>query len=648
MGIRTYTSDRTQAWTFNNDADTDLASDDTPLTLEDLTPEDITDLFVLSSEEVKNVHQSAPKGKPSSKSAYADPANYKWPIDEKHIRAAVSYYNHGNKSGYSDSQWATIGRKIAAAANRLIGPGHKYANGKIQTAETADEEFVVLPLSPEDLTVSTEEIAVNGVPCYQIEAMVVPGDAVSRNTVPGKKGPTYYSNRRVRQYATDNNRIVEELAAKGQRVTVYPRHAAALLDASLPMGWVDGYEVRPSKRGHGLEDLWYRATIPLTTEGRDAMMKLRTGLIKYSSLRTFSDGQFKTEPVRMNGQTVEEATALPIAGIDLVATQPGLPVDPIRILEEAADLEPATEDSMSAPVQQQAPQRQPAPAQQNPPQQQQQQAPQTSGAQVPPQYATCPSCGADLTHHIQAAHAAMSASSQQQQPPQQQQGAPQQQGQQPPQRSAREEELETQVTVLAEALSTATAELEAQKSMTDEVKQPSAVEGDGELAGKYEAALAKITALESERDATKAALEEVQTFVAAAKAAQALTAKVNELVAADATLGAHMRGIITAAIEEQQLSDPIAVEIAYYKLRSAETEKRAFASPSRSAIPGFGHTNLTGVEERAGVSAAASAGRSSTDATDAAKDKQLTPAAAQMRNVFSRTGVGNKKSRWDA
>jgi hypothetical protein len=48
-------------------------------------------------------------------------------------------------------------------------------------------------------------------------------------------------------------------------------------------------------------------------------------------------------------------------------------------------------------------------------QQGQPQAPQ-GGGPVPQQYTNCPQCGADLTHHIQAAHTAMSASSQQQQP----------------------------------------------------------------------------------------------------------------------------------------------------------------------------------------------------------------------------------------
>ncbi len=90
------------------------------------------------SEGVTNAHKSPPKGKPTNRDLYADPDNYKYPIDAKHIGAAVGYFNHPEeeeKGGYSDAEWAEIGRKIASAANRLIGPGHKFADGKIETPD---------------------------------------------------------------------------------------------------------------------------------------------------------------------------------------------------------------------------------------------------------------------------------------------------------------------------------------------------------------------------------------------------------------------------------------------------------------------------------------------------------------------------------
>jgi hypothetical protein len=99
---------------------------------------DSADLGViwLAEDQVTNAHKSPPKGKPKDRSQYADPDHYKYPIDDKHIRAAVAYYNQSGQKeagGYSDEQWAAIGRRIAAAANKLIGPGYRYEDGKIVT-----------------------------------------------------------------------------------------------------------------------------------------------------------------------------------------------------------------------------------------------------------------------------------------------------------------------------------------------------------------------------------------------------------------------------------------------------------------------------------------------------------------------------------
>lgn len=84
---------------------------------------------------VTNSHKSPPKGKPKNKALYADPENYKYPIDKKHVHAAVSYYNQDgmqSKGGYSDSQWASIGSRIANAA----GDGYSLKDGKIVTPST--------------------------------------------------------------------------------------------------------------------------------------------------------------------------------------------------------------------------------------------------------------------------------------------------------------------------------------------------------------------------------------------------------------------------------------------------------------------------------------------------------------------------------
>ncbi|MCL6454363.1 MAG: phage protease [Alicyclobacillus sp.] len=110
----------------------------------------------MSEDGVTNAHKSPPKGKPKNRALYADPDHYKYPIDRKHIHAAISYYNHDgmqSKGGYSDSEWASIGRRIAEAANRLIGKGYSYADGKVQTPST--HKMSTDPYDPED---SPEEI----------------------------------------------------------------------------------------------------------------------------------------------------------------------------------------------------------------------------------------------------------------------------------------------------------------------------------------------------------------------------------------------------------------------------------------------------------------------------------------------------------
>ena len=88
---------------------------------------------------ITNSHKSPPKGKPTNKALYADPENYKYPIDRKNIHAAVGYFNHDGmqqKGGYSDSEWVSIGHRIAEAANKLLGAGYSFKDGKIITPST--------------------------------------------------------------------------------------------------------------------------------------------------------------------------------------------------------------------------------------------------------------------------------------------------------------------------------------------------------------------------------------------------------------------------------------------------------------------------------------------------------------------------------
>ena len=89
-------------------------------------------------------NKTPPKGYPKDKSQYADPANFKYPIDSAaRIRAAMVYYNHSGQrgaGGYSMGEWAAIGRRIAAAANRVFGSGHSYSGGSIKGPNTANDK----------------------------------------------------------------------------------------------------------------------------------------------------------------------------------------------------------------------------------------------------------------------------------------------------------------------------------------------------------------------------------------------------------------------------------------------------------------------------------------------------------------------------
>src|SRR5574343_477182 len=66
-------------------------------------------------------HKSPPKGYPKDKGRYADPTNYKYPIDtESHVRAAWSYINMPkNQKGYSPAQIAAIKSRIKAAGQKF-------------------------------------------------------------------------------------------------------------------------------------------------------------------------------------------------------------------------------------------------------------------------------------------------------------------------------------------------------------------------------------------------------------------------------------------------------------------------------------------------------------------------------------------------
>lgn len=66
-------------------------------------------------------HKSPPKDYPKTKTEYADPKNYKYPVDSKsRVRAAWSYINMPkNQKGYTSSE-------ISAIKSRIKRAGKKY------------------------------------------------------------------------------------------------------------------------------------------------------------------------------------------------------------------------------------------------------------------------------------------------------------------------------------------------------------------------------------------------------------------------------------------------------------------------------------------------------------------------------------------
>ena len=65
-------------------------------------------------------HKSAPKGYPEKSKMYADPVNFKYPIDsEEHARAAWSYIHQSrNRKGYSKEELKSMENRIRRALNK--------------------------------------------------------------------------------------------------------------------------------------------------------------------------------------------------------------------------------------------------------------------------------------------------------------------------------------------------------------------------------------------------------------------------------------------------------------------------------------------------------------------------------------------------
>ncbi len=86
--------------------------------------------------DVENSHQSPPKGYPKEKKEYADPNNYKYPLDtEEHVRAAIAYFSKpSNYSVYPVSVRRSIWNRIMRAAREygiVISDQDKFKKSNI-------------------------------------------------------------------------------------------------------------------------------------------------------------------------------------------------------------------------------------------------------------------------------------------------------------------------------------------------------------------------------------------------------------------------------------------------------------------------------------------------------------------------------------
>lgn len=63
------------------------------------------------------------KYKSVSESKFADPVNYRYPMDAAHVLSARQYFNHADqqsKGGYNDREWAILGRRITSASGEAF------------------------------------------------------------------------------------------------------------------------------------------------------------------------------------------------------------------------------------------------------------------------------------------------------------------------------------------------------------------------------------------------------------------------------------------------------------------------------------------------------------------------------------------------
>lgn len=145
----------------------------------------------------KGAPKSPPKGYPTSRDQYADPENYKYPLDtEAHARAALGYFSQAdNRSGYSPEEQKFMWRRIIAAAKRH---GIELSDDVKKHAEKLgdpDQEVNEMALDEKKLAELIDKKVAELVPgkvkeqmeAYAAQVRVPPDIAEIKNTLEGFK-----------------------------------------------------------------------------------------------------------------------------------------------------------------------------------------------------------------------------------------------------------------------------------------------------------------------------------------------------------------------------------------------------------------------------------------------------------------------------
>uniref|UniRef100_A0A6M3KWF3 Uncharacterized protein n=1 Tax=viral metagenome TaxID=1070528 RepID=A0A6M3KWF3_9ZZZZ len=83
-----------------------------------------------------------PAGFPENDADYGDPVNYRYPADAEHAKAALGYFNQGGQrdaGGYTSSEWAIIGRRLARLISKHLSASYEYDDGRLVQRESSSD-----------------------------------------------------------------------------------------------------------------------------------------------------------------------------------------------------------------------------------------------------------------------------------------------------------------------------------------------------------------------------------------------------------------------------------------------------------------------------------------------------------------------------